>query len=166
MANTKYEIVAASIFSSGIISYFVPRLAHGETRRRVATHFAAGRPAPLASAFGCRWLRRGNSGRGRPPVRRLLGLFLTDGAAKGWRRIRGSGAINPFESVFRSEDWPLYSGAATDGPGAAGSELTGQRQYDRMWRARLLTDHYPVWLELSTVPATSRRQKATARCRP
>jgi endonuclease/exonuclease/phosphatase family metal-dependent hydrolase len=88
----------------------------------------------------------------------LLGLFLTDGATTARRRIRGSGVVNPFESVFRPEDEPLYSETIRAERAAARPEFSPRIEYDRMWRARQLSDHLPLWLELSTRPAKSQRR--------
>ncbi len=64
-------------------------------------------------------------------------------------RVRQSGVLNPFQSVYREEDETLYSHeqlASILPPGSAGADRP--RFFQRQWRTRQLSDHLPIWVEL------------------
>jgi endonuclease/exonuclease/phosphatase family metal-dependent hydrolase len=82
----------------------------------------------------------------------LLG-FLLNAEAEGARgSIRRSGVVNPFESVFRPEDYRSFSKLVrrTLGRKTIGAtKSVSEQHYGRMWRTRQLSDHLPVWVELA-----------------
>jgi len=81
----------------------------------------------------------------------LLGFLFNGDASGPAARIRRSGVVNAFLSVFRDDEWPVYEAAVRKRQireRAVGAAPDAGQWYRRIWRTQQLSDHLPLWVEL------------------